>query len=326
MPEAIDISVFPIAPEGLGFGEGEISYAQRTNSEIDNIEVDKVIDVITDPGKILIEIDQEVGEYIDDDGCGDGRGVTDDDGRVVYIKQGDKLYKKSLNRAKVFGGGPTMALAAEIAVSATQPENVTSAFESAMAMLDDHDIDYGAHTDEHAGEINSGCGAIDNAPLIIANAVKYQRLITDTIRALIPDVDAMVLDEVIESYESFSDEIKDKEYRGQVIMNSIDSREKVIKQLVKGHQEMFVLLNEVENYTVNQFAVRDASKESIQVFAVDLWRLHSINSRLYEDDEIRDKALLSQLVYTLATSATLTDGTLPVFRIQQIKRSASSYL
>lgn len=319
MTEIIDARIEAIAPEGLGFGEGSISYKNRAESDVPAEDIEQILDVITDPSKVLVEIDQEDGEYLDDDGCGDGRGVTDSSTGRVHIKQGDKLYKKSLNRAKLFGGGATMALAGEVALANGLPESLSEAFTTAMHKMDEHEIDYGAHTDENAGEIKSGCGAIDNAPVIIANAVKYQSKISDTIRSLIPDVDALVLDEVLESYESFNEIIKDSEYKGQDVMDEIDAREKVIKRLVKGHSEMFIMLNEVEHYTVNQFAVRDASKENIQVFAVDLWRLMDINDRLYDEDEGKEKAFISQLVYTLATSATLTDGTLPVYRAQSIK-------
>lgn len=318
MTDLKDITITLVAPDGLGFGEGAISYQDRAGKDVPAEELKKVEAVLTDPAKILVEIDQEDGDYIDDDGCGDGRGVTEQDGVRAYIKQGDNFYKKSLNRAKVFGGAPVMAVAAMIALDANKPENATELFIAAMDELDEHDIDYGAHTDEHAGEIKSGCGAIDNAPVIIDNVVKFQDEIKATIKSLIPDVDLMILDEVIDAFVNYADDKQADGYRGQAVMDEIDAREKVIKRLVKGHNEMYILLNEVEHQTVNQYSVRDASHEVVQAFAVDLWRLADINARLYEDDaEAQETALISQLVYTLATAATLTDGSLPVYKITE---------
>ena len=318
MTDLKDITIYPIAPEGLGFGEGAISHQGRAGKDVPAEELEKVEAVLTDPAKILVEIDQEDGDYIDDDGCGDGRGVTEPDGATVYIKQGDNFYKKSLNRAKVFGGAPAMVAAAMIAMDAKKPEDVTELFIAAMDELDEHDIDYGAHTDEHAGDIKSGCGAIDNAPLIIDNVLKFQDEIKATIKSLITDVDLMTLDEVIEAFVDYAENKQSDGYRGQAVMDEIDAREKVIKRLVKGHNEMYVLLNEVEHQTVNQYSVRDASREVVQAFAVDLWRLTDINARLYADDaEAQETALISQLVYTIATAATLTDGTLPVYKITE---------
>lgn len=318
MTDLKDITITPIAPEGLGFGEGAISYKDRAEQDVPVEELKKVEAIITEPAKILVDIDQEDGDYIDDDGCGDGRGATESDGAKVYIKQGDNFYKKSLNRAKVFGGAPAMAAAAMIALDAHKPEEVTELFVAAMDELDEHDIDYGAHTDEHAGEANSGCGAIDNAPLIIDNVAKFQEQIKATIKKIIPDVDLMTLDEVIDAFVSYAENKQSDGYRGQAVMDEIDAREKVIKRLVKDHNEMYVILNEVEHQTVNQFTVRDASHEVVQTFAVDLWRLADINARLYVDEvESQDVAFTSQLVYTLATAATLTDGTLPVYKISE---------
>lgn len=318
MTDLIDTTVTCIAPDGLGFGEGAISYKNRAGSDVPADELKKVEAVITDANRILVEVDQEDGDYIDDDGCGDGRGVTEAGGHDVWIKQGDNFYKKSLNRAKVFGGGPAMMAAAKIALNQKQPAEVSQLFVEAMDELDEHDIDYGAHTDEHAGDVQSGCGAIDNAPLIIENVSKYQAEIKATIKEIVPDIDLMLLDEVIDSYGSYAQEMQISSYRGQDVMDEIDAREKVIKRLMKGHNEMYVVINAVEHKTVNQFSVRDASHEVVQAFAVDLWRLNDINARVLTDDaEAQETALLSQLAYTLATAATLTDGSLPVYSIQE---------
>lgn len=313
-----------LAPQGLGFGEGVISYNSRAIHDIPEDELEQVEAIIKSPEQILTEVDKQDGEYLDDDGCGDGRGVTNESGEVVYIKQGNNELKRSLNRAKLFGGSVAMTVAAKIAQSGAENPRLYSLAVESMDLLDSQGVDYGAHTDEHAGARKSGCGAIDNAPTILANIVNYEQEIADTIHALDPAVDAELLNEVLENFREYSS--ADQEgYSGADVMDEIDRREKVIKRLVSGHNEMYIVLNDVENYTVNQFTVRDASHESIQVFAVDLWRAQNINNRLFEDSVEQQKAMLGQLIYTLGTAATLTDGTLPVYRIQNMRQPQNIY-
>lgn len=308
-----------VAPKGMGFGEGAISYVARANSGVPQEELEKVSQMIIS-GEVLVSVDTDklTGEQLDDDGCGDGRGITDAQGEIVELRQGDKKLKKSLNRAKVFGGGATMALASKIAVGEVD-EPLQQLFRQAMTELDDHDIDYGAHSDEHAHGSKSGCGAIDNAPVIIANAAKYRDGIYATLLSLDDTIDAQMLDDVLDSFEAYNTQANTVNYTGKDVLDDIASEDKVIKKLISDHYEMFIVLNTVEGYTVNQHTVRDATKENVQVFTVDMWRIADIAYRLYSEDpeEIQQRAVLGELVYTLATAATLTAGDLPIYRIRE---------
>lgn len=310
-----------VAPHGMGFGEGAISYDKRANDEVPSEELTKVSEMIS-TADILITVDTDklTGEQLDDDGCGDGRGITNAQGEIVELTQGDKKLKKSLNRAKVFGGGATMALAAKVAVGEADVP-LQQLFRQAMTDLDDHDIDYGAHSDEHAHGHKSGCGAIDNAPAIIANAAKYRDGIYATLLSLDDTIDAHMLDDVLDNFEAYNTDVNKANYKGKDVLDDIASEEKVIKKLTSDHYEMFIVLNDVEGYTVNQHTVRDATDENVQVFTVDMWRIANLASRLYEDEpeEIQQRAILGELVYTLATAATLTKGDLPVYRIRETR-------
>ena len=88
---------------------------------------------------------------------------------------------------------------------------------------------------------------------------------------------------------------------------------KIVKELTGKHLEMYIVLNDVEGYTVNQELVREVSGDQVQVFAVDVWRLKELAAELYEQPEEQALALKSMLVYTLAVAATLTKGDLPVY-------------
>ncbi len=293
--------------DGIGYGEGTISHVARAGSEVPKTELAKIEDVITSPD-ILMPVSKYKGreDLLADDGCGDGRGV------LTIIENGE-IRKKSLNRAKVFGGGATMTLSAMIANKAMPFQNLQDAFTESMQQASSHGIDFGAHSDEHASDDKSGCGAIDNAPKILRNAVRMKSEIADTITAL--GIDTTGLDEVNDAFGSYVSGLDDAQYNGKSVLDGIVLQGKVIKQLKSSHNEMYIVLNTVPGYTVNQIAVRDASKESVQVFAVDVWRIQQIAEKMYTDTTSQHKALLGELVYTLATAATLTKGDLPVYSV-----------
>jgi hypothetical protein len=132
-------------------------------------------------------------------------------------------------------------------------------------------------------------------------------------------IDAQVLDEVLDSFASFAQKQTESMYNGKTVLDGIKQEEKVVKKLVSDYSEMFIVLNEVAGYTVSQHTVRDATKEKVQVFAVDMWRIQEIANRLYdgEDEETKQRAVLGEIAYTLATAATLTAGDLPVYPISE---------
>jgi hypothetical protein len=186
-------------------------------------------------------------------------------------------------------------------------------------------IDHGAHIDENFGEKDSGCGAIDKAPLNVANAIKYREQIEQTVEAVSGhvfggfDVDMKgVLSGVFENYEQYHNEQPNEDHAGSEIIDVAAEDEKVVKELdsKEGHREVAIVLNFVENMTVNQQLIREKTKNIAQVFGVDIPRLFKIANRRYENDEDRKTAFVSMLVYTLSTAATLTDGTLPVYAVR----------
>jgi len=290
--------------DGLGFGEGTISYADRAGSEVSPKILARVETLIESP-EILVPVQAS------DDGCGDGREVG-----IVY--EGSEVRNRSLNRAKIFGGGATMAAASSIGLGHARGQNLHETFDTAAALLVDRGLDYGAHRDNHAHGENSGCGAIDKAPINIGNVVKYRQPITETIKAL--GVDTSGLDNVIEAFGQYEKETANQTYSGAKVVEDIQRRGRVVKELKDNHNEMFVILNDVAGKTVNQGKVREVSNGAVQVFAVDTWHLSALAEAMYPEskgfsDSDRHEALLSELVYTLATAATLTKGDLPIIMI-----------
>lgn len=305
--------------DGLGVGDGSISLAARLtdNKEVTALTeeiVDAVEAAIVSPDIITpIEADDD-GRPVEDDGCGDGRFVK-------HVYKGEQSLKRSLNRAKVFGGGVTMAVAGLIGTGKDTRDKLVELFESGRNLLRSRHIDYGAHTDEHAHGPNCGCGAIDKAPLIIRSAVTYRHSISEAISALTDDTEE--LDTVLERYAAYDAEVEKQEkagvqYQGKAVMRDLqEDKNVVVKELGGPHLETHIVVNTVPGYTVNQELIRQISAGKAQVFGVDEWRIRQIADTAFDSPAARRQAYLSMLVYTLATAAVLTKGDLPVYVVAQ---------
>lgn len=282
--------------DGLGFGEGPIS------GETDQQTADKAEEAVCSD-RIVVPVE------CDDDGCGDGRRV----GLVFRLRE---RFNRSLHRAKVFGGAIAMAAAGMIGTGRAKGMSMEETMEGAVTVLDENDVDFGAHTDDQASGENSGCGAIDNAPKIVRASVKYENEIREIIEAL--GADTGELGTVYANFKDYVDALPtDEKYSGKRVMGKIVDAGKIIKQLVGKHREKYIILNTVRGYTVDQELVRKQTGGRAEAFAVDTWRLEDIASGLHpEDPKTEAQAYLSELVYTLGTAAVLTKGDLPVYLIR----------
>jgi hypothetical protein len=260
---------------------------------------------------ILVPVDRDDNDNVlIDDGCGDGRFVK-------LVVRSERILKRSLNRAKLFGGGVTMTTAALVGLGEAENKPLNDVFDLSINTLQEKGIDFGGHTDEHAKGENCGCGAIDKAPDTIYAASKFKNEITSIIKDLTVN-NADDLDEIFTNYSKYSHFITDNpEYSGKKVIDRIAGSGKVIKQLGGEHKELGIVLNAVKGYTVNQKLVREETDDEAQIFAVDLWRLEDNAKRLFPEDRAKQyKAFLSGLVHTLAVAAVLTKGDLPVYLTQ----------
>ncbi|MGF7228485.1 MAG: cadmium-containing carbonic anhydrase [Candidatus Saccharibacteria bacterium] len=279
-----------------------------------NEDLQALTDEAIHSANILVAVDKDdEGDMLDDDGCGDGRSVA-----LIFTRAG-KTFKRSLNRPKVFGGGAIMTAATRIGLG-NAGNSLNETIDDSIDQLADREVNFGAHTDNHAHGENCGCGAIDKAPLIMQAAAHFRGEIAATIAFL--GVDTEGLDEVQNSYANYADRVEGQPYSGRQVMDMIIDNGKIVKELADGHLETRVLLNMVEGYTVDQERVREATDGRAQVFAVDVWRLKQIAEKLYDDPAEQQRAFLSELVYTLATAAVLTKGDLPVYAIQHANQPA----
>lgn len=294
---------------GLGYGDDSKPTFDEQSNKVGTDFVAAIRNLLA-TGHILAPVDHmKNGELVNDDGCGDGRAA-------VTVFEGEIRHRFSLCRPKVFGGGVMMSAAMLIGLGYADESDLLAVFRDAMKSLDEHDVNYGAHIDNHSQGGNSGCGAIDNAPLVLSNIVKYRDQILETLQGLQLGIANEVFAEVIDNFTHFAATVKTDGYQGKAVLDEVIAKGKVVKELDGGHKELFILLNMVDGTTADQSLIRDVTDGKAQLFDVDVWRLQELSQKLYGATAEAEEALVSELVYTLGVAATLTHGDLPVYVAQ----------
>ena len=294
--------------DGLGFGDGTISRHALEGVVGDGAFAQAEAAIVSQD--ILVPIGKVEGAPVEDDGCGDGR-------EVAVVFKGTEVKQHSLDRYKVFGGGVAMAGAGRIGLGQARGRTLNETFVDAMDEMDEAGVDYGAHTADHVKNpaTDSGCGAIDNAPAVVAYVANNRATIRAAVESL--GADTSGLDDVLDEFEAYAAEIEGQPYNGREVIEEVLQRGKVVKQLKGAHKEGDLVWNKVRGFTVNQAAVRQATEGKLYAFSVDEPRMEDIENELHEDDTAAShKAFLSEQVYTLAVSAVLTPGDQRIYLVQ----------
>lgn len=317
-----DIIVNKIAPNGLGFGEGQISGESNKNG-INQEVLDSAAEEILKP-----DYYKTVKVY--ESGCGDGRPVQSVWAKVKSKFNGSKHQleaSESKLRPKLFGGDFATMYSA-LAVATDRGRNAKTAQE-----MDDYAIEIfnkmgwvlGTHNDDHNSPDDlHGCGAIDKRPVIVANSIKFAEQI-NRIASTKFGVSVEALQQVKDVFSSRCEGEYFKGYDGAHLQGRLEKKcNNVVRKVLTGnHQEAFVVINTRRGTTFDQASFREAmgnkypDKKLPQVFVVDIWQAEAMIDKLIEKGHIeenqKDVAMAGVITYTLATAGTLTDGTLPVF-------------
>lgn len=292
--------------DGLGIGEGSISGVSIAHDA--GAAVMRHVDETIASPAILVDVStDDTGHMVDDDGCGDGRNTK-------IVMRGKELLRRSLNRAKVFGGGSTMAMA-DLVGSGGAEDTLLGTFHKSIDLLASHMINFGAHTaDSVSSSDKCGCGAIDEAYTSIERAVAYRAKIKSQFVAL--GVSTNGLDAVFDNFDKSAKQFSGQTYRGREVMDLIIERGKIVKQLGGVHVEARVILNFIKGKTIAQAKMHEVSDGKVDVFGVDVWRMQELADLLHPNDKVaQTRAFQSMLVYTLSVAAVLTKGDLPVYAI-----------
>lgn len=293
--------------DGLGFGDGAIS-RQTLEGEVGDGTFAQAEAAIVSQD-ILVPIGKVEGVPVEDDGCGDGR-------EVAVVFKGSEVKQHSLDRYKVFGGGVVMTAATRIGLGLARGRSLEQTMFDSMDQMDEGEVDYGAHTADHVKnpDTDSGCGAIDNALAEVDYIAEHPDKICEGVAAL--GADDTGLDVILDNFAAYAAEVKGQPYAGRNVIEEITRRGKVVKQLRGPHKEGDLVISDVEGYTVNQQLVRQATGGKLDVFVTDKPRLVEIADKQYSEAEAKQRALLSELVFTLAVSAVLTPGDQRIYLVQ----------
>lgn len=330
------VEVRLLTEAGLGYGEGLISPAEHMkNGKFDRESLRAAVDILLHDESVYVGIDPEAA----DDGCGDGRWAIKIYKLLDPATKKTAIYKRSLTRAKIFGGGLVAAASMWRAVDGSPGGKTLRGDRKFIAgKLKESGITYGAHTDDHAHGDNCGCGAIDKYGIVSANVVKYRSNIVASLAVLYGDEFEDNADAIADAMGVY-DHLDDAYYgilSGRQAMDDIEKDGAVVKQLEGEHLEGTILINKVEGTTLDQQKLRDTLSErgyspNVQAFVVDEWR-----GRMYADavadivleqdgsrnrDEAYRVAYADFLIRTLAVGATLTKGDLPVL----VREAKSAY-
>ncbi len=315
-------------PQGFGFGSGSIAVAQQLGAgAIGHGALIVGAEIIENDSRVFKKVDSEAR----DNGCGDGR-----EAQVIYsVKGGQKVsHKRSLLRAKVFGGG--LVAFASMMRSAVWGDMLADATilgdrETTAQLMKKLHYTHGGHTDNHAKGDNCGCGAIDKYPEITHNALIFREDI-ERVLAIVLGSEApsyrQAIDAVFAVYQAAVDNADHYfvDAAGVKTLQLLEASGAVIKQLRDDHLEDFVVINDVAGQTFHQREFNAILQErgilsTAQAFVVDLWvgRMYADEVAKYAASQGLDrrlahqKALVDFLIRTLATAGTLTSGDQPVF-------------
>jgi hypothetical protein len=192
----------------------------------------------------------------------------------------------------------------------------------------------GAHTDDHASESMTGCGAIDKMVEIIHTmtdtrlATRMKQLTT----AILGDMyDTKIYSEILGNAILMQSESESyfQNYQLTILQKLKDKAANSVSKLVGKHNEAAVIVNRIYGTTFDRDNFSLDHDNKIQAFNYDFWRSVELTETLvtrtaqYQDTSDKrkiteaKKILTARVMYTLATLMTLTDGTLDLYVLDE---------
>lgn len=336
----MNLVITEIIPMGYGNPNSTISYDKQIESGELKPEVAARSREIIASGECMHPVTDN------DDGCIDGRPAEE----VLYVDEKGNFYTKPIEdaaehiREKVAGGGYITGYAMYTGLG-RKGASLDEDFHDVGKITNSKKLCCGAHTASGSHGATTGCGANDKVGEILANGIVFKEQIAKNTRALLEaggvSFDETVFTTIIGNWQAT---IEDEAYfdasTGAQRFNAIQDNIKeaqaadggtkavsVSKNLVGSHNEDFIVVSYVEGYSFSQAHFTKALAESFpenpieksaQVFAIDVPRIIKLAKAIGGDDEQQvNAALYAGVAYQLATAATLTDGSLPIFLVKE---------
>lgn len=309
-----------VAESGLGYGQptesAPISLKRRIESgELSSERHAKSIEFLVAP-EASVKVDSD---EIEDD-CPDGRPSVEDLNESK-LDDFDLVPENSTKyRVRVFGG-PVHAMALSLlSVGVGENIDINGLLDVSLGKLDANRIVPTSHTDDHNQEDKSGCGAFDGLPIILANAIRYQSEIKDSMRKYLPknmEFNEAIFDSVIQNFVSLFEGKYFGDYSGKDCIDKINNiKGSKTNVRVGKHKEGSSVLNWRRNTTLNHKKWIKEFGDDEDVFWVDAWRCEDFALIAASDLPEAEKevaamqAFYGQLIEAFAINGTLTDGSL----------------
>lgn len=176
-------------------------------------------------------------------------------------------------------------------------------YQNVIAALQADGYVIGGHTDEHAAEGKSGCGANDKLDLVYAYIAKNDAVL----RTLTESLGIVVTDELHAMITGNADARTDFS-TGAELLDALERNapEEFVDKLHGGHNEVVAVINKRPGTTLDRDALNKEFGEKYQAFNVDAWAFEDAARATSGDSESEVQAkIIAMCYYNLATTMVL---------------------
>lgn len=300
---------------------GNISVAQRLGKDISQDEIDAALK----PANLDTY-------FVNADASAPTRCI---DGRCLHGYTGDGATAQRALGPQAPGGTPTAALCHRVAdwdsLNNNARPNLVDDIADMAAFIDN----FGGHTDVHANQDKTGCGAIDRMPEILRRITmpEAQEQVRDLSHALLGDryhrdeIDALIgrlvsLQGKAKRYFVYNPATDRYDY-GMRSIELLRKRDPQAVEMLDGaHHEVALIINLVDGTTFHRDQFSLNHNHRLQAFNYDFWRTLQQAHTVYPDDttasaaekarsdRLRSRYMSMCTLFAVGTAMVLTDGSL----------------
>lgn len=265
------------------------------------------------------------------------------DERCIEGYDVSKLLQERALGAQVPGGTPGAAFALRIVEGIPEDvrmgrRTIVDDLAKTINRFRDAGIFFGAHVDDHAHGENTGCGAIDKLPQVVArytdaNAYGVIHRASQAMlgKAYDEELFNMLYDRVT-ALNHNSDDYLTKQADGSYLykqgllksMQDAVKKGKAVEKLSGNHNGVAVVINTVAGTTFDRDAFSVSTDHQVQVFNYDSWRTHELGRMMFpikDDMTLQERYTQTRralkfahvrFAAAVATLMELTDGSLQI--------------
>lgn len=195
-----------------------------------------------------------------------------------------------------------------ISAETTSAEHGTDIFKSLLEL----GYDVGGHCADHAEGENAGCGACDKFGEIFGYIAKN---VTD-LSIVAAGLGVTVPEELQAKIARNAEDLLNAGYvsNGKDMIDAIrgTAGEEHVQTLIGGHNEVLLIVNAVENTTLDRRGLARQYGEKYQAFNLDTWALKNGIEAISTVEQEKQEKFVASVLYNIATAAVLAGPSLRV--------------